>query len=241
MPASAASSSQSPKKAKPYDAADKVKAPLGIKQRRQEWIQSLPAAWVVERGFTHPEGTTTVAKGQAMKDYKLNQQEISTLPYVPDITKQGHSMRLYAAQQLAALATRKSKALQTPLPEVLTGGLPAFLQHYQHPDPPPLIITDYTCPPQATTADPAIITWEPSKLRGPVNVKEACRLYCVSPEEIRDLSDHSPSIDLGSVARRAVTLHGGFHAHKALAGTKRRRHSPTPANARAILPSPKSH
>ncbi|KAK7038253.1 hypothetical protein R3P38DRAFT_2905273 [Favolaschia claudopus] len=83
---------------------------------------------------------------------------------------------------------------------------------------PPLKIMDYTCPPDAKVPDPERIIWTPTKMDGLVTVKDACRLYCIEPNDIRDLSAHSPwiNIDLETVAKRAVAIHGGCHAHKDL-------------------------
>ncbi|KAJ7706866.1 hypothetical protein B0H17DRAFT_1034694 [Mycena rosella] len=99
--------------------------------------------------------------------------------------------------------------------------LPAWQEHISNPQPPPLKIQDYTCPPNAVTPDPEKITWMPYKISGPVTVADACRLYCIEPEDIQDLSQYSCWIDLPTVAKRALTLHGGFYAHKELVRKRR--------------------
>ncbi|KAL0571422.1 hypothetical protein V5O48_010538 [Marasmius crinis-equi] len=95
----------------------------------------------------------------------------------------------------------------------------------------PRVIHEYhlLVPPQ--TPDPSKIYWKPGEIAGPVTVQDACRLYCVgapscfessrkltsyqiTPLDIRDLSSVSPWIDLTTVAKRALELHGGFYAHR---------------------------
>ncbi|KAJ7766624.1 hypothetical protein B0H16DRAFT_1882675 [Mycena metata] len=247
MPARKGSSSESPKKAqaKPYDSPSKAKTPKSPGTKKQ-WKESLPQLWAQQPMFRHPSGTTTVSKVKAMKDYKLNDREIGTLPYQLSTSnlKDGYSMRLYAADQLMDLVKQKCAKLEIPL-EVgdlvyhshsgssRTGSvsvvslkntsrfrLEPWEEHMlnKNLEPPPRIIRDYISPQDAATADPAPITWTPSKISGAVEVKDACRLYCITPEQIQDLSEQSKWIDLETVAKCAVTLHGGFYAHEEYVG-----------------------
>ncbi|KAK1229258.1 hypothetical protein PQX77_007680 [Marasmius sp. AFHP31] len=105
----------------------------------------------------------------------------------------------------------------------------------------PRIINDYYLSVPPLIPDPVKIIWRPGEIAGPVTVQDACRLYCVNalhdiestqadiylsdmqitPSDIRDLSSVSPWIDLATVARRAVQLHGGFYAHRGLVQGKR--------------------
>ncbi|KAJ7766627.1 hypothetical protein B0H16DRAFT_1522070 [Mycena metata] len=120
-------------------------------------------------------------------------------------------MVLYSQPQLSNLVNRKRAKLGLPPP---TSTLPDWMEHMLRPKPPPFKIETYTCPAGAAKPDPPDMTWTPSRISGAVAVKDACRLYCITADDIQDLSEHSKCIDLGSVARRAVTLHGGFYAHK---------------------------
>ncbi|KAJ7137932.1 hypothetical protein C8R44DRAFT_339418 [Mycena epipterygia] len=233
--------SSSPKKAKPSPTKAKPTSP-GIKQLRKEWKESLQP-WVPQRGFTHPSGTTTVPKSDAKKWFKLDDDDIATLPCEIHRRPPYKAALLYDYDQLMALAQRKCAELNKPL-EVngvvyqnytglsSTGGvsivslknppkLEAWEEHMLNPNPPPLKIEDYTCPPQAVKPDPEEITWTPDKISGPVTVEDACRLYCITPENIQDLSQHSKWIDLATVAKRAVALHGGFYAHEELLRLRR--------------------
>ncbi|KAJ7143133.1 hypothetical protein C8R43DRAFT_1109151 [Mycena crocata] len=238
--------SASPKKAQPASpktkhlASPKKSKPSvpGIRKRQKEWLESL-TIWPSRPDFKHPEGTYTVLKGNVKKKFPaLNDQDLQSLPHECRISdKTGNSMKLYSYAQLRKLATQKCVKLQIDLEvegviyhsQSGSGSdgsvsivslknppiLPAWMEHLLRPNPPPLKLETYTQP-QAATADPEEICWTPSKISGPVTVDDACRLYCLTPNEIRDLSDHSKWIDLATVAKRALTLHGGFHAHEAL-------------------------
>ncbi|KAJ7080434.1 hypothetical protein B0H15DRAFT_953618 [Mycena belliarum] len=94
-------------------------------------------------------------------------------------------------------------------------------EHMINPQPPPLKIEAYNSPTNAATPDPEKIVWKPSKISGPVTVKDACRLYSITPHDIQDLLAHSKWIDLSTVAKRAVALHGGFSAHEELLHQRR--------------------
>ncbi|KAJ7154201.1 hypothetical protein C8R46DRAFT_1298034 [Mycena filopes] len=191
--------------------------PPGIQQLKREWNASLPAPWAWHADFRHQ----TVLKGKIAAEYKpLTPRDIrvATLPYERCVSdKTGFIIHLYSAIQLSNLAARKRAKPMLPAP-ASAFTLPNWMEHMLHPNPPPLVIPveNYTCPPGAAKPDPDEITWTPSRLSGSVAVKDACRLYCITPEDIKDLSDVSKWIDLGTVARRAVTLHGGFYAHEAI-------------------------
>ncbi|KAJ7264870.1 hypothetical protein B0H12DRAFT_1101219 [Mycena haematopus] len=208
--------SSSPKKAGNTPSPTKGATSPGIKKRREEWNKSLPPLWVKQTNFTHAPTARTITKTNAKKKYKLNDREIGTLPHeqrTSDAT--GYLMQLYNERQVEGLALRKSAKLGVKISKN-PPKLPAWMEHIVNPQPPPLIIAEYTCPPDAVKPDPEDITWKPSKLSGPVSVQDACRLYCIAPTDIQDLSTHSPWIDLVTVAKRALTLHGGFYAHEKL-------------------------
>ncbi|KAJ7203773.1 hypothetical protein GGX14DRAFT_398531 [Mycena pura] len=212
---------------------------------RKEWKDALKP-WEGQGGFMHPEGVKTVTKSAAKAGYKLDDDDLAALPVEIERRPPLKAISKYSADQVMELAKRKCEKLGRPL-EVnglvyhshsgsgssQTGGvsivsvknplpLPAWDNHILNAQPPPLKISDYTCPPSAVIPDPEKIHWVPSRISGPVTVKDACRLYCsddagltqLSPNDIRDLSDRSPWIDLATVAKRALTLHGGFYAHK---------------------------
>ncbi|KAJ6490797.1 hypothetical protein C8R47DRAFT_1123587 [Mycena vitilis] len=228
MPRERRELSSSPSKAK------KTASP-GIRQRQKEWKESLPAPWVKQTNFRHPSGTGTTSKANAKK-YRLNDDDLKTLPYEERLSKEGFAMKLYNEDHLMDLAMRKSVKLGVELEidgvvyhshsgSSATGSvsvisiknppkLPAWMEHITNPQPPPLKLTEYSCPLQATRPDPENIIWRPSKISGPVTVADACRLYCIQPADIEDLAAHSPWIDLASAARRALTLHGGFYEHE---------------------------
>ncbi|KAK7019272.1 hypothetical protein R3P38DRAFT_3359280 [Favolaschia claudopus] len=197
----------------------KIKFPPGINTRRKEWRQSLPTPWTLNANFRHPTGTWTILKAAAAKKYPiLNDEDFKTLPYEQRMADTGNWAHLYSEGRVEDLALRKNNKLEVDLIIVEEG-----VEHRRErprPQPweiqPPLKIIDYTCPSEATVPDPEGIIWTPSKIDGPVTVADACRLYCIEPNDIQDLSACSPWIDLETVAKRAVTLHGGFHAHKDL-------------------------
>ncbi|KAF8205500.1 hypothetical protein K438DRAFT_1963943 [Mycena galopus ATCC 62051] len=210
-----AGTSASPRKAKP--------AAPGIKKRREEWNETLPALWVKQTTFKHPANTRTITKTDAKKRFKLNDREIGTLPYEQQLSAAGYMMQLYSQSQVTDLARRKCAKLGVELDLFSAKNeLPAWREPMLNPQPPPSEIAEYTCPPDPVEPDPEVITWDPSKLSGPVSIADACRLYCIEPTDIQDLSAHSSWIDLATVARRAVTLHGGFYAHEKLLRERRR-------------------
>ncbi|KAJ6531068.1 hypothetical protein B0H19DRAFT_1190196 [Mycena capillaripes] len=244
----ASSSSESPRK-KRQDPATPSKAKTvspGIQKRRKEWKESLPPLWIKQATFRHPSGTTTVTKTDAAKKFKLDPREIGTLPHEQRLGDAGFVMQLYNQSQLMELAKRKCAKLELKLEigdlvyhsqsgssasgSVSTVSwknpprLANWPEHMLNPQPLPLKLPDgyYSCPPQAEKPDPEGITWTPSKIVGAVTVDDACRLYCITPEDIRDLTERSPWIDLASAAKRALTLHGGFYAHKELVYRHRR-------------------
>ncbi|KAK7019512.1 hypothetical protein R3P38DRAFT_3273124 [Favolaschia claudopus] len=203
----------SPKKPK---AAKSSKSPTnkgkGIRERQKEWIDGLlPKQWIPISTFMHPEGTETITKGDAGKIYKLKKEELGILPFERSISKDGYPMFLYSITQVRNLTLRKCKVLEVPWP--VPQPKPAPPKPWE--TNPPLIIKDYTCPSGAKKPDPSPILWLPDRLSAPIPVRDACRLYCIEPSDIQDLSDHSPWIDLETVAKRAVAMHGGFHAHEA--------------------------
>ncbi|KAJ7685748.1 hypothetical protein DFH06DRAFT_1358390 [Mycena polygramma] len=209
----------------------------GIRKRQKEWTDSLPALWVKQQNFRHPSGTWTVIKAIAEK-FPLNKREIGTLPYEDGVSvENSFQMKLYAYDQLVDLATRKCAKLGIPLripdcaPQSLSRSPGAdegsvipvdsrtalpWEEHVRNPQPPPLRMSQYIPPPNMLAPDPEKIAWLPRGLQGPVTVKDACRMYLIKPEEITDLSNFSPWVDLCTVAQRAVRLHGGFYAHKEL-------------------------
>ncbi|KAJ6526240.1 hypothetical protein DFH09DRAFT_1187815 [Mycena vulgaris] len=209
----------------------------GIQKRRKEWKVSLPSEpWAQQPEFRHPSGTDTVTKTDAKNFPSLNDYDIARLPWELRPRPGRDTLHLYNYDQLRDMARRKCAKLgitlvvgsgssQTGSVSVISvrnaPPVPEDVQHFLHPSPPPLKIPGYSSPIQAQTADPQKIIWEPSKIMGPVTVDDACRLYCIAPHDIRDLSEHSPWIDLITVAKRAVTLHGGFHAHKTLVPKRR--------------------
>ncbi|KAJ7271196.1 hypothetical protein C8J57DRAFT_1468322 [Mycena rebaudengoi] len=103
----------------------------------------------------------------------------------------------------------------------MSGYLPAWWTHMNNAQPPPLKELDYTCPSDATTPDPDNIVWKPSHISGPVTVGDACRLYCLTADQLRTLTDHSRWIDLATAAKLALTLHGGYYAHEKLVRDRR--------------------
>ncbi|KAJ6545524.1 hypothetical protein B0H19DRAFT_1167903 [Mycena capillaripes] len=175
-----------------------------------------------------------------LKKFKLDPREIGTLPHEQRLSDAGFVMQLYNQSQLMELAKRKCAKLELKLEigdlvyhsqsgssasgSVSTVSwknpprLANWQEHMLNPQPLPLKLPDgyYSCPPQAEKPDPDEITWTPSKIVGAVTVDDACRLHCITPEDIRDLAECSPWIDLASAAKRALTLHGGFYAHKEL-------------------------
>ncbi|KAJ6531078.1 hypothetical protein B0H19DRAFT_1190229 [Mycena capillaripes] len=193
--------------------------------------------------LAHSISLQAVTKANA-KEFKLTDREIGTLPYEEAITKAGFLTKLYREDQLMELAKRKCAKLEV---ELKIGGLvyhshsgssatgsvsivslknafkPAdWEEHTINPQPPPLKLVEYSWPPQAEKPDPENIIWTPSWISGPVTVDDACRLYCIEPADIQHLSAHSRWIDLATVAKRALALHGGFYKHKELVLRQRR-------------------
>ncbi|KAJ7878995.1 hypothetical protein B0H14DRAFT_2710158 [Mycena olivaceomarginata] len=210
----------------------KAPASPGINKRRKEWVESLPPPWVKQMNFRHSLSTSTITKTDAKKTYKLDDRDLETLPYEQRLSeKTGYMMLLYSQPQVSELGRRKAAKLGKPLD--LSGPGTSIIsvrnfpklrdweEHMLNPDPPPRKIVEYTSPPNPAKPDPTPITWTPSKISGAVSVADACRLYCIEPADIEDLSKHSKWIDLATVAKRAVSLHGGFYAHEELVHQRR--------------------
>ncbi|KAJ7248202.1 hypothetical protein B0H12DRAFT_1234953 [Mycena haematopus] len=168
------------------------------------------------------------------KEFKLNDRELGTLPEEHRTSDtSGYLMQLYSGRQVEDLALRKCAKLGVNINSLVyyifrirnpgkkfaqTSGLDGA---HQESSTASLKIAKYTRPPNPVKPDPKLITWKPSKLSGPVSVEDACRLYCIEPTDIQDLSARSLWIDLATVAKRAVTLHGGFYAHQNLVFQRR--------------------
>ncbi|KAJ7772914.1 hypothetical protein DFH07DRAFT_767772 [Mycena maculata] len=233
--------SGSPKKTSASPTKSKQPDSPGPRALQKEWNLSLKP-WVKDPKFVHPKGTKTVSKTDAKKTFKLNDKEMATLPYESRPSDKYLPMQLYNYNHLMELAKRKcSKLAARPrlASTVSIAALPAWMEHMSNAQPPPLKLSDYSTPPNAVTPDPEKIIWTPSKISGPVTVNDACRLYCtdsstqITPADIRDLANHSPWIDLATVAKRAVALHGGFYAHKQLYALR----LPNPGEADQLLAS----
>ncbi|KAK7019513.1 hypothetical protein R3P38DRAFT_2974089 [Favolaschia claudopus] len=206
----------------------------GLGTRQKEWRDALSQTprWVWQANFRHPRFTKTITKTAAISTYSVNAREIETLPYELRPSSQPKPMHLYNENQVIDLAMKKCKTLEKKFEtkDVVyhshsgsseTGIVAVMsLKNPYTPTPqpwdldPPLIIKEYTCPSEAEKPDPSPIVWSANRLMGPVLVRDACRLYCLEPNEIQDLSEHSRWIDLETAAKRALTLHGGFHAHE---------------------------
>ncbi|KAJ8087175.1 hypothetical protein PM082_006003 [Marasmius tenuissimus] len=212
-------------------------------QLHKAWLQSLPPPWEFDPNYRHAKGTRTSCLTYAKKTYQLTDREISTLPYRqmknPHSVK--HPMKRYSGDDLWNLKARKCRALQMEMvvDRVVYPGAP--FRSLPEPPPPPqpeaantsltsgntlqiaprIINNNYYLSVPPLVPDPVKIIWRPGEIAGPVAVQDACRLYCITPSDIRDLSSVSPWIDLSTVARRAVQLHGGFFAHRGLVLSKR--------------------
>ncbi|KAJ7067859.1 hypothetical protein C8F01DRAFT_1116017 [Mycena amicta] len=220
-------------KAKPESQKKTVNNP-GIQKRRKEWREQLPQPWKLDLKFKHPQYTTTVATKAAKADYHLTDEELRTLPHETRPSGYLKPMKLYSHEALFNLARDKSKFLQSPLiignqeylsdPGPAGSAVPALVQlrnlklpkwmdDLHDPQPPPLKQLDYQPVTTGERPDPPIIRWMPSDVPEVVSVSDACRLYCIEPGDLEDLATASHWIDVGTVARRAVKLHGGFYAH----------------------------
>ncbi|KAJ6490794.1 hypothetical protein C8R47DRAFT_1123579 [Mycena vitilis] len=200
---------------------------------RQGWKRSLPAPWPVQYRFKHPKGTRTVTKTDAKKIFKprLDDADIATLPCEYEKRPPFKAVQHYAYEKVLDLAQRKAlrlgKLLEIDSVNYRSGAtqslkLQPWQEHMLRPQPPPSLLHDYTSPSDAAVPDPVDTTWTPSKISGAVSVEDACRLYCLNPKDIQDLSNVSPWIDLASAAKRALAIHGGYYAHRALVLQHRR-------------------
>ncbi|KAF7331650.1 hypothetical protein MKEN_00044700 [Mycena kentingensis (nom. inval.)] len=236
-----ASSSNSPTK-KPT--SKKTKNP-GLRKRQAEWKQQLPSPWTVNEMFTHPPYTSTVATKAAKADYHLTDEELRTLPHETRPSDHIQPMKLYSSDALFNLARDKSFYLKTPLvvcgityhtdpgPAGTASGSVAaisiakpkkelkWMEDERDPQPPPLVVSKYEPPAEAENPDPPNIIWTSTQLPKVGSESDACRAYCVEPSEIADLVAASHWIHFETVSKRAVNLHGGFHAHRDF--VKRRR------------------
>ncbi|KAJ7143122.1 hypothetical protein C8R43DRAFT_1015646 [Mycena crocata] len=162
-------------------------------------------------GFCAPRGDLCNVKAEFPE---LNDRDLKSLPHEWRISpKTGYNMKLYAHEKLMDLEKRKCTALGKPIPALKR---PPWLEHVYNAQPPPVRSEAYTSPSRPAVPDPENIIWKPSKILGPVTVEDACRLYCLDLEDFEHLSSTSRWIDLPTVAKRALTLHGGFYAHKQL-------------------------
>jgi hypothetical protein len=142
-----------------------------------------------------------LTRTEAKKDFKLDDDDLNSLPCEFERRPPYRAVQLFAYGQLMNLAKRKCAKLEKELEvggmiyhshsgtsqtgEVMLASLrnppklEAWMEHMLNPQPPPLKIEGYTCPPQASTPDPEKIIWTPSRISGAVSIEDACRLYCV--------------------------------------------------------------
>jgi hypothetical protein len=142
-----------------------------------------------------------LTRTEAKKDFKLDDDDLNSLPCEFERRPPYRAVQLFAYDQLRNLAKRKCAKLEKELEvggmiyhshsgtsqtgEVMLASLrnppklEAWMEHMLNPQPPPLKIEGYTCPPQASTPDPEKIIWTPSRISGAVSIEDACRLYCV--------------------------------------------------------------
>lgn len=222
-----------------------VKNP-GIQKRRNEWRSTLKP-WVVDWSFKHKQGISTYGSTEAKQQFQLDEYDLKTLPYEKRPNPKDPTFnptKLYAFTDLEKLTLDKAKALQ--LTEVKIAGLivdvktytesggtvfigrpaklpklEAWQEHDHNHKPPAKVIKEYHPPKSPVQPDPPEIAWTPSYLTGPVDVADACRLYCLESDDIKDLAKVSKWIDLGTAARRALELHGGYYAHMDLVKKRR--------------------
>ena len=167
----------------------------------------------------------------------LSPDELKTLPYETRPTGQANrnDMKLFDKGAVKMLALRKAEVMQMELPPPLpTFELGSFWDRVR-PAKPPVQILDYV-PPKYARADPPAetIVWKGELVQCPVSPQDACTLYGVRlqtprcmpptasslqhfvqlfPNDIEDLAEKSNWLDIGTVARRALTVHGGFIKH----------------------------
>ncbi|KAJ8087176.1 hypothetical protein PM082_006004 [Marasmius tenuissimus] len=218
----------------------------GIRAKRSQWKASLKT-WTVDPDYRVPGGSDNpdviCTKTQAKTVYGLDEHDLATIPHQ---TQENSSRKIYPLKEVEYLSTLKKQALncegdsdgesddekvkatqssQSPkkrkkAPEFV----PSWRDHAFFPQPPPMILKGpykVICRPEMP--DPKEIEWRLGKIIGPISVSDACRLYVLRPEDIQDLVQNSMWIDSASAAKRALSLHGGYSAHRNLVKRTRRK------------------
>ncbi|KAK7049368.1 hypothetical protein VNI00_005969 [Paramarasmius palmivorus] len=226
------STSRSPKKA-----ATGTNTPTKT-ELKKKWAEHIANnQWKRDRTFFHPDKVRTVTQGdaQCLDDVKprLKPEELATLPHERRISPaSGHEMKLYSVSDVRRLIRERAIALKLPIsvpkpslctlnPEAdnLLGRLSyrskALVRHL------------YVPPPGSSDQDPVPedIIWEGEHVWGDfgIEVHDACLLYCLKPEDLKEFTEASRWLDIRSVAVQALEVHGGLTKHNQIIIERRKK------------------
>ncbi|KAL0571423.1 hypothetical protein V5O48_010539 [Marasmius crinis-equi] len=222
------------------------------KRRAKAWKDALKP-WVVDPTYRVPgeidnmDMTCTVS--QAKTIYGLDKHDLDSLPHQ---IEENSTRKMYPLKEVEYLSLLKKQALesdgedeededgefepgsprkaktqrstQSPKKKKVAEPLPDWQRHANFPQPPPKILKGpYKRILDVEMPDPEEIEWKLGKIKGPVSVSDACRLWVLNPEDLKDLSEKSPWIDQVSAAKRAFSLHGGFPGQRNLVNRVRKK------------------
>ncbi|KZV71069.1 hypothetical protein PENSPDRAFT_752063 [Peniophora sp. CONT] len=193
-------------------------------KKRGEWIQ--------DRKYKHQGHPFTFTKSKALEyakqfEPKLTERELLTLAYEtrPNPIEGYRASHEYSVNDIDALIQEKALALGVTVKAPQPPPPPPPSDDWWDPLHPPLIVPDYTPPENAHPDDPSPedIIWDGEHIRHRnILLQDACLLYCVNEDDLRDLARHSRWLDRETVAKRAVFLHGGFKRHNEIIVSRRK-------------------
>ncbi|KAK0452951.1 uncharacterized protein EV420DRAFT_1645482 [Desarmillaria tabescens] len=79
------------------------------KERKKAWKDEAKKMipWKYTATFVIPQGVKTILKGDAKKNYKLNDGDLKSLPYEQRLGMRGYTMKLYSLPQVQDICRRK--------------------------------------------------------------------------------------------------------------------------------------
>ncbi|KAK0440563.1 hypothetical protein EV421DRAFT_1815750 [Armillaria borealis] len=80
-----------------------------VREKKKAWKEELKntLAWKVDPTFKFNQGMRTITKGEAKKQYKLNDEDLKALTYEQQVSGSGYLMKLYSIPQVQHVCRRK--------------------------------------------------------------------------------------------------------------------------------------
>ncbi|KAK0219645.1 hypothetical protein EDD85DRAFT_960831 [Armillaria nabsnona] len=204
------------KKRRPQSEIDAEKKVKEAKKERDTAYKASLVAWKEIANFRLPENISTITKGDAKKQYKLNDRDMGTLEFERRISNNGNNMNLYSVK-VQGLCRRKQ------------GKLPDTVSDFD-------ITPQAYTPPQLGSAKdtlPQDFAYRPTTRR--LTELEAMNLFLLRRCELYGLERNQPdgndwnhpdsdggvgpilysgdTLDYRAVQQRAMGCHGGFSEH----------------------------